>query len=229
MLDIIALQMSFAISLGVYAVLAMILLMARRVIPFFIEKGVGYPLQIKNWLWLDIAVLSLFFVFALGKLALLPAAWTLWSAWALIVLNVIRLWQWHTPGIWRKPLLWSLYSAYGFIVFGFVLAALPTVLSTLALHAFTVGGIGLMTIGMMSRVALGHTGRNVFEPPRILMPIFLLMLLAAIARVLLPLITMQYYHVWLLGAQLCWITAFVLFAWLYVPMLYKPRVDGRYG
>lgn len=229
MLDIIALPMTFTIALGVYAVLAMVLLMARRVIPFFIEKGVGYPIQINNPLVLDISIMVFFIAFALGKLSLAFAEYVPVLSVVLLLLNSIRLWQWHTRGIWRKPLLWSIYLAYGFIVFGFALSAFPTLLSTLALHAFTVGGIGLMTIGMMSRVALGHTGRNVFEPPRILMPIFLLMLLAVIARVILPLITMQYYNTWLFIAQISWIASFALFAWVYVPMLYKPRVDGRYG
>jgi len=223
------LRPTFAISFGLYFILAIILLMARRVIPFFIEKGVGYSVQLKNWLWLDISVQVLFVAFVLSELELLSDELAPWLAIILVVLNSIRLWQWHTRGIWYKPLLWSLYLAYAFITAGFLLAAIPKIPPFLTLHAFAVGGVGLMTIGMMSRVAIGHTGRNVFEPPRILMLIFIVMLFAMIARVILPLITMQFYSVWLFIAQLCWITSFALMAWVYVPMLYQPRVDGRYG
>lgn len=229
LLHIVKLPPAFAISFGLYFVLAIILLMARRVIPFFIEKGVGYPVKINNPLVLDISIIVLYIAFALSKLELPTDDYVPWLSVVLVMLNAIRLWQWHTPGIWRKPLLWSLYLAYGFIVLGFALSAIVTLISTIALHAFAVGGVGLMTIGMMARVALGHTGRNVFEPPRILIPIFILMLLAVIARVLLPLITMQFYSAWLLIAQLSWIASFALLAWVYVPMLYQPRVDGRYG
>jgi len=218
-----------ATLIGLYGVLAMILLMARRVVPFFIEKGVGYPVQLKNSLWLDSFIFVIFVLFAINQLKVLPVDLAPWLALTLAILNIIRLAMWHTPGIWRKPLLWSLYLAYVFIVIGFVLSVFATLLSTIALHAFAVGGVGLMTIGMMSRVALGHTGRNVFDPPRILVPIFTLVLLGAVARVLLPLFDMQHYPAWLLVAQMCWIIAFGLFAWVYVPMLYQPRVDGRYG
>ena len=61
---------SFGIMLGLYFILAMILLMARRVIPFFIEKGVGYPIKINNPIVLDISILVLFIAFALSKLEL---------------------------------------------------------------------------------------------------------------------------------------------------------------
>ncbi len=229
LLHLITLRPSFGIMFGLYFILAMILLMARRVLPFFIEKGVGYPVKIENPVVLDISIMVLYIAFALSKLELPTDDYVPWLSVSLVILNSIRLWLWHTPGIWRKPLLWSIYLAYGFIVLGFALSAITTYISTLALHAFAVGGVGLMTIGMMSRVALGHTGRNVFEPPRVLIPIFLFMLLAIIARVLLPLITMQYYTIWLLISQLGWIASFALFAWVYVPMLYQPRVDGRYG
>ncbi|MBU0656109.1 MAG: NnrS family protein, partial [Gammaproteobacteria bacterium] len=96
-------------------------------------------------------------------------------------------------------------------------------------HAFAVGGIGMMTLGMMARVALGHTGRNVFDPPQILIVVFLLLFSAAFIRVLNVWLVPEFYGEWILSAQLLWITAFALFVWHYAPMLVKPRIDGRYG
>jgi uncharacterized protein involved in response to NO len=96
-------------------------------------------------------------------------------------------------------------------------------------HLFTVGGIGLMTTGMMARVTLGHTGRNVFDPPKILTAIFSLLVLSVISRVFLPLFLSQHYLQWVMLSQLLWLVAFALLLWRYLPMLIKPRVDGQYG
>ena len=86
-----------------------------------------------------------------------------------------------------------------------------------------------MTTGMMARVALGHTGRNVFDPPKILTAIFIMLLLSAFSRVFLPLLTVQHYLLWVMLSQLLWLAAFSFLLWRYLPMLIKPRVDGRYG
>jgi len=89
----------------------------------------------------------------------------------LFAIHVVRMRNWYTPGIWKTPLWWSHYLGYGWLLLGFLLKAasawskLP---SSLAVHAFTVGGIRSITLAMMSRVGLGHTGRSVFEPPKAL-------------------------------------------------------------
>jgi uncharacterized protein involved in response to NO len=99
----------------------------------------------------------------------------------------------------------------------------------IAVHAFAYGGIALITLGMMARVSLGHTGRNVSEPPAILTPIFLLLFIGSLARVAMPLLLPQWYALWIGAAQILWIIAFAMFSWIYAPMLIKPRIDGRYG
>jgi uncharacterized protein involved in response to NO len=99
----------------------------------------------------------------------------------------------------------------------------------LALHAFSAGGIGMMTLGMMARVALGHTGRNVFDPPPMLRWLFLALLASAVLRVLLPLVLPTHYGLWVGLAQGLWIAAFAGFSLIYAPMLVRARVDGRYG
>ena len=87
---------------------------------------------------------------------------------ALFAVHAWRLSGWHTGRLWKKPLLWVLYLAYAFIVFGFALKAVQpwyAYAGSFALHAFAYGGIGLMTAGMLSRVSLGHTGRDLRRPP----------------------------------------------------------------
>ena len=82
---------------------------------------------------------------------------------------------------------------------------------------------------MMARVTLGHTGRNVFEPPKILVVVFVLLAASTLSRVVLPLLVTQYYLQWVMLSQLLWLAAFTILLWVYLPMLIKPRLDGRYG
>lgn len=217
---------------GLYLVISLILLMGRRVIPFFIEKGVDETVELINYRWLDIASLILVILFVAVQVFTSAAGLAAGLAFALFLLHGIRLAGWHTPGIWRKPLLWILYLAYASLVLGFGLTGLANLgylNPTLAAHAFGFGGIGLMTIGMMTRVSLGHTGRNVFDPPPVLRWIFLLLLLGLVSRIGLPLLAPGAYKLWIGLSQCLWILAFGLFSWIYAPMLIKPRVDGRFG
>ena len=88
-------------------------------------------------------------------------------------------------------------------------------------------GIGIVTAGMMARITLGHTGRNIQQHSRLLAPIFMSLIAAYVARVLLPMIAPAHYLLWLGMAQAAWLIAFALFVWVY-PILVKPRADGAW-
>ncbi len=220
---------------GLYLIIALIFTLGRRVIPFFIQNGVDYPFSAKNWKWVDISNLFLFLFFAIADIAddyyAIPFV-TAGLAIILFILNAIRLYGWYTHGIWKKTLLWSLYIGYGWLVFGFLLKALGILLPIspfLVIHSFTYGGVGLITIGMMARVSLGHTGRNVFDPPKILVWVYSLIAIGTVVRVIFPLFNSSLYHWWIGIAQGLWIIAFTILLITYLPMLIKPRVDGRAG
>jgi uncharacterized protein involved in response to NO len=229
---------TLGLYMAFYLFIALTLTMARRVMPFFIEKGVGVAFTARNYRWLDYASLGLFLSFMLAELSYIASGYaplaTLVSALALlqIPLHILRLAGWYHPAIWRKPLLWVLYAAYGWLILGFALKGLSIWLALspwLAVHAFAYGGLSLMTVGMMARVILGHTGRNVFAPPPALNPLFALIMLGAVVRVFCVALWPQAHTVWIVLAQVLWIAAFSLFLWIYAPMLIKARVDGRYG
>jgi len=217
---------------GLYIIISLILLMGRRVIPFFIEKGVGYPVELRNYRWVDLSslvLMLLFWFFAIFVDNKQPFAII---SFALFAIHLFRMWGWHTRGIWRKPLLWVLYLAYGWLVLGFLFSALGAIgwiSPMLAVHALGYGGVGMVTLGMMARVAYGHTGRNVFDPPKALWVFFALMFMGAVVRVLLPLFWPAHYVNLVFTSQLLWIVAFAPFLLIYAPILIKPRVDGRYG
>jgi len=222
----------YGLYMGFYTALAVIFNMGRRVIPFFIEKGLGCPFEAKNYKWIDLSSLWLFLAFSVSDIFYPKSIITAALAASLVILHGTRIFGWYHPAIWKKSLLWVLLAGYAWIITGFILkiAAIFFGISPfLALHAFAYGGIGMVTAGMMARVSLGHTGNNVFNPPKILNIIFALLFLGAVVRVILP-IFMQQYYLHLIGlAQALWIMAFAIFFAKYAPMLIKARVDGRYG
>jgi uncharacterized protein involved in response to NO len=82
---------------------------------------------------------------------------------------------------------------------------------------------------MMARISLGHTGRDIQQHSRLLVPIFILLIAAFVARVMLPMIATAHYLLWIGIAQAAWLIAFVLIVWVYAPILVKPRADGKPG
>jgi uncharacterized protein involved in response to NO len=218
--------------LGLYLVVLLIFVMGRRVVPFFITKGVDAPVSIPERAWLDQAVLISLGAFIVAEVFLTQPVLTALLALAALVFQVIRLRDWHVAGIWRKPLLWSLYLAFVWIAVGFALKAAALVVPLnpfLATHAMAYGGIGLITLGMMCRVSLGHTGRNVFDPPAAVGWMLAILVAGAVVRVLLPLAWPGQHGLWIGLSQALWIAGFALFTWTYAAMLVRPRIDGRYG
>jgi uncharacterized protein involved in response to NO len=217
---------------GVYLIMALIFVMSRRVLPFFIERGVDQAPTLTNRAWLDAASLILFLAFWIADIVEPDSLLVAWLAGALCVLHAIRLVNWYAAGIWGKPLLWVLYLAYVAIAIGFALKVAVYVFGIspfLPLHVFTYGGVGLFTLGMMARVTLGHTGRNILEPPAAVAWMFGLLAIGSVTRVALPLFDAARYVLWMGVSQVLWILAFSLFLWVFLPMLFRPRTDGQFG
>jgi uncharacterized protein involved in response to NO len=217
---------------GLYLVLGIVLFMGRRVIPFFTERGLGRPVEIKNERWNDIATFILFPAFLISEVFFQNHFSGALLAAALFVLNSLRVNGWHTLEIWQKPLLWGLFAAFIMINLGFMLRALMSVTAIpefLPVHAFAVGGVGIITLSMMARVAIGHTGRNVHQAPPIMTVLLVGMVLTATVRIFLPMLDPAHYQLWITISGLMWIISFTLFAIVFIPLLVKPRVDGKYG
>jgi uncharacterized protein involved in response to NO len=218
------------IQLVVAVIIILILVLAGRVFPFFTERGLHGTLIIKNPLLDALSIGSAVAVFALQLSAVSGAFLALAAIFAVIV-NSARLSGWYVHRIWYVPLLWILYTGYGWIILGFILTALSAyswVLPSLALHAFTLGGIGVLTLGMMARVSLGHTGRALRVSNAMAIG-FVLINVAALLRVLLPLALPNWYNLLIYGSTLSWLAAFSLFMFVYAPILNSARIDGQEG
>ncbi len=229
------------VYLGFYLVIGLVLTIGRRVVPFFIERGLsGFKsksgevetIKVRNSKWQDILSLAFFLAFFILDMFYPNKYLITIAALGVAVVNIIRLIGWYHRGIWQKPLLWSLYIAFLGMCLSFLLYALQPWLGfshSIAMHGLSIAGIGMMTLAMMARVSLGHTGRSIHQPPKTVNAMFLLMVLVFISRVFLPIIDINHYLLWVMVAQGAWIACFVLFCISYLPMLSKPRPDGLFG
>ena len=218
------------IFLGLDLIVLLIVIMGGRVIPFFTERALpGVVMKRRSIIeWLSpLSVLMFLMADFLFPDSLLSGSLATLAACA----NGIRLAGWYTHRYWRVPLLWVLHLGYGWVVAGFFLkvgAALGVVPPQFTVHAFTVGGIGVLTLGMMARVALGHTARPLSVGAAMVVA-FGLVNLSAVTRGLLPVLLPEWFSSLIVVSGLLWITAFVVFVIIYTPILTQPRIDGRPG
>lgn len=220
--------------LGVYSalflVISIILLMGRMMIPLFIRSGLDFKFEPRNWRAVDILSLLFFVSFFILELFFTSVKLVSIVSGILALVYSVRLYGWCSNRIWGKPMLWVLFTAYAWIAVGFGLIFLSlffNIPELPALHSFTYGGIGMMTVGFMSRVTLGHTGRNVFAPPKVVFSIFTVLLAGAVVRVFFPIIDSGNYLLWIAVSQILWILSFLIFAIVFLPMLWKPRIETK--
>lgn len=219
-----------ACLLAVDVILLTILVIAGRVFPMFTRNATGVA-SIRSSPRLE--VLTIVAMVALVVMdGLSPGRVSSALAGAVGLLAIARAARWGTRHVARHPLLWILHAGYAWLGLGLLLRAVaafhPTVPASLATHALTVGAIGSTTLGMMARVALGHTGRALVAPRPVVWA-FVAITAAAVVRVFVPMIAPAWYFTALSGAAALWTVAFVLYLVAYVVVLATPRVDGRPG
>jgi uncharacterized protein involved in response to NO len=216
--------------LGVDIVVLMIAIIGGRIVPYFTERALPEATP-RRRAWLEpIAIVSVV-ALALARLLSAPAALLGGVAAVAALAHALRLAGWHARGIWSVPLLWVLHLGYAWMVLGFgltALAALDRAPPFLALHALTSGAIGVMTLGMMARVSLGHTGRAL-KPAGMTVVAFALVNLSAALRVFAPLAFPVRTADLVAASALLWVLAFALAFAAYAGILVRPRADGRPG
>ncbi|MBK5012208.1 NnrS family protein [Pseudomonas sp. S60] len=216
---------------GLWLVAAMMTVLGGRVIPFFTQRGLGNMTASTPRPWLDRSCLVLSVTAALAMAAGFGQApqWGLAVLFGcLFALHAARLLLWHDRRLWGIPLLWSLHLAYAWLAVATLGMALwhagVNVSPSLVIHALTVGAMSGLMLAMMARVSLGHTGRPLSVPASVAAG-FALLHLAALARVILPLLTPLAFSL----SALCWCMALLLFVRHYLPILLQPRADGLPG
>jgi uncharacterized protein involved in response to NO len=152
--------------------------------------------------------------------------------WLLFApLQLFRLGGWFERRVFGLAVLWVLHAGYAWLALGSLLYGLSLLgmfIPSGALHALTLGVVGVFTLGMMARVSLGHTGRPI-NVSRLTAAAFVLMNLGALIRVFGPALSPGQHSVWLDLSAGLWILAFGLFVYRYTPLLLRPRIDGKPG
>lgn len=144
------------------------------------------------------------------------------------VANGARFLRWQGHRTLREPLLFVLHLGYAWVPAGLALSAAsawsPAVPPVAGVHALTVGAMATMTLAVMSRAILGHTGRALKAPAGLTVS-FVLITFAALCRMAVAVIPDGATALLALSAA-AWIGAFVLFLLACGPMLFRPRTDG---
>jgi uncharacterized protein involved in response to NO len=217
--------------LGLAALLFLIVVVGGRITPSFTRNWLAKrddshlprPFSKIDWAALIVAAAALMAWIA-GPEAVLTA-WLCLAASAVLALRLSRWSGWRTL---TEPLLLVLHVGYGWLFVGFALLGLanliPLVPASAALHALTIGAVGTMTLAVMTRATLGHSGRSLIAGPGTV-AIYAMVTIAALLRVagasfgdLAP--------VALPASGIFWMGAFGLFVTIYLPDLTGSRRKG---
>lgn len=223
------------VYLGLTMVLVLIAIVGGRIVPSFTQNWLrmqGQAVEVTPITWIEKggAVGSL--VVAMIAAIFLPGS--LVSGLALLAaaaIHGLRLGRWHGHKTLTNPLLWVLHLGYLWLVVGLVLLALPSFLPTLAataaLHALTAGCVATMIMAVMTRASLGHSGRPL-QVSKAVAVAYGLLALGTLLRVVAPVAGDAQMGLTHAGGTV-WSLAWLIFVVVYLPVLTKPRADGRPG
>ena len=213
--------------------MVMVAIVGGRVIPAFTRNATPGLTVRPRGQWRDWLALSSLVAF--GVFVLCPATpQALLAAFAVIgaIAHALRMQGWGGGKTLGRPILWVLQLAYLCLPAGMALYAAQylgaPVPPWVPLHVLAVGALGLMTLGMMTRVSLGHTGRTI-AAGRLTTLSYGLLVAALLARSLGGLFAGRGWRDAMLTAAGLWSLAFLLFLFAYTRVLLGPRVDGRPG
>jgi len=224
-----------AILVGIDVMLVLVTVIGGRIVPAFTAAALR-PLGLQG----DVTTRSSLTIAAVASMA----AVTLGDVFApdgllagvlaaiAAVIQGWRLTRWGSLKTLRQPIVWVLHVAYLWLPVGLALKAIALLndaaFSAFWLHALSIGTLSTMILAVMTRAALGHTGRPLVVHP-VTTASYLLLAAAAIIRVF-GLATLKVsYPMVIAGAAFLWTSAFLLFVVVYAPILCRPRVDGKPG
>ncbi len=221
-----------SLLLAIDAVVLSIFVFGGRILPLFTKNTLSLPKPRKKGL-LDFLGLAAIVALMIGHAnAVRPPTESI--LWAIAgVLNIARLYGWGGSKTRSVPLLWILHLGWLVACLGFILIAYSQrypgfIATTSAQHLLYIGGLGPLSLGMMVRVALGHTGREKTSTlPTTLA--FALLFISAAARVWAGSDPAGLQMDFIAVAAIAWALSFLLFLLTFTPILVSPRPDGKKG
>lgn len=146
------------------------------------------------------------------------------------VSNALRLSGWRTMAIVDQPILWSLHLGFAMLTAGYAALAIHWfgfgLSEAASIHLIAIGAVGGMTLAVMSRAALGHTGRPLTVSATITAA-YALVALAALVRSVGVSFAPDHYFLMIFVAGGLWIVSFVIFIAVYAPICMAPRLQSH--
>ncbi len=211
-------------------ILLLLVIMAGRVIPAFIGNAVPGANPRRNPIIELLAIGSLLGLLCIVVLNFFNRPPAIIASVLLIVAtgsHIIRLLLWEPWKTADNPLLWMLPVAYAWVPLALLLRTLTALLDdfnqTMGIHALTVGAVGGLMLAMMTRTALGHSGREL-KAGRTEMTAFLLVQVGGVVRVFPNMIWPERYDTFLLVSTVLWSAAFAVYLAGYWAVLSRPRL-----
>ncbi|MBP8019018.1 MAG: NnrS family protein, partial [Hylemonella sp.] len=208
------------ISLAMDVMLFVLSVMGGRVIPMFTNNAIPGAKAVRHP-WVERLALGLVLLLLVADAAQVAGIWLALLAALATLAHLLRLWMWQPWKTLNTPLVWVLHAAYAWIVLHLAfraMAAMEWLSVSAGNHALTAGAIGSMVIGMMTRTALGHTGRKLVAG-KTEVACYTLVATAAVVRVFAPLMNPAWLTDAVLVAALLWSTGFALYTWRYWAIL----------
>lgn len=214
------------------ALLLVILLstvMGARVIPGFTASAAA--VKTTSHPKLDLLAASTFAICFIAWTLGAPGVVTALFSFAGISAHFARMRGWQSMQTRHYPLLWILHLAYAWIGAGVLLLGLSSlgyVSNSSALHAMSIGAMGSLIIGMLTRTTRGHTGQKI-SAGKADVAMFAAIQLGAILRLCANLHSHGLRDTFLIFSGSLWSITFLLYLIVYAPALVRPRIDGREG
>ncbi len=220
----------WALMLGVHALAFLFTLYGGLFIPAFTRRYLQQRGERAAAILmpLEYATALAMVAFACADLLSAPPRWMVAAALAAAAVHAWRFARWRGWRTTGEPLLWCIHLAYLWLIAALVLRAAaeltPRVPREAWIHAFTLGAYGMLKIGLMTRVALRHTGRPLVAP-RPMRVAFLMVLVGALLRLAYSVYGLGEWA--LVGSALLWGGAFLGYVALHGPMLLGPSLPRR--
>lgn len=225
---------SHVLLIAIDTILLMVTVIGGRILPAFTASGLraqDRAIDMRSWPAIGQATIALMLAVVLVDLVRPNGAAAGVVAGLAALCQLIRLAQWRTAATLKLPIVWILHASYAWLPLGLALKSAALLggfaVSAFWLHALTIGALATMIMGVMTRAALGHTGRPLAASPLTVTGYFAL-LAAGLVRVFGLSAGIGYPIVIVLSAAF-FTAAFVCFLLVYAPILWGPRADGKPG
>jgi len=212
-------------------IVVVLIIITGRIVPLFSRNALEDE-RIRPIPALNIAAIIAALVVAVVEVAAPSSIVMAVAAVCAGILVLARSLWWGGHRSFGRPILWVLHLGHAWIWVGFFLKAASAwgmmVPPSAATHALTAGAIGTLTLGMMARVTLGHTGRKLEVAPLMVLG-FVVITASAIIRVFGPWFRADLTATMLTVSAGCWAAAFLIYVVVNARYLVTPRPDGEPG